>query len=432
MRITVLALGTRGDVYPMTALAAELARRGHQVRLGVSPNLMDAGRKLGLDTVPIGWDTQQALASSRGQAWINATDPHAWIRNAYAVSKPFDEKLDGEVIGACSDSDAIVAGIMLKWRAAILAKARGIPLVVQDVFPNVPNDVVPHPLVTLDPQPSDAATRATYHAFTRMNSYHLSEPIARFRARVSQSALPPGSQALAPRHSRPLALQTYSPSLVPGLKLGAGSPIVGDMRMSRADQERLGMSRMDPGVMEWLDSGDPPGLFAFGSTHLMDPADMLAVIGRVCRSQGLRGLVVTGMDLSSSDLAQAREPDLRLVSFVDYDTVLSRCALAVHHGGATVSAAALRAGIPAMICSVSYDQPFWGTQVERLGAGRHVRQADVTEDVLRAGIRHVMTEPLRRRAAHLGAQMRAEPDGTLTAADEIGRYLAVQPGQGLR
>jgi sterol 3beta-glucosyltransferase len=431
MRITVLAHGTRGDVYPLTALAAELARRGHRVRVGASGNLVDTGRRLGLDTVPIAWDTQRALESSRGRAWIDSADAGSYVRLLYEIGQEHDERLDGEVIDVGADSDAIVSGVLLEWRAAALAEARGIPLIVQDCCPRRMNDVVPHPLVTTDPQSDAAATRATYRAFTRLNWTCLREPVTRFRRRLGLPAMPPPRTPAGPRPpggpapgwppSRPLELQTYSPALVPGLKWDAYRPFVGDLRMSRSDLYRLGLSTMDTEVAEWLDAGDPPAFFTFGSTYISDPAEMLAVIGRVCRSLRLRGLVVTGWGLSGADLSAV--PELRVVSYADYDVVLPRCAIAVHHGGATVTAAGVRAGLPTMVCSSAFDQPFWGSQLERLGAGTHVRHAQVTEDVLRSGIRRLMTEPVRRRAALLGERLRAEPDGTLAAADEIDKYL---------
>jgi sterol 3beta-glucosyltransferase len=419
MRITVLAHGTRGDVYPLTALAAELARRGHRVRVGAPGNLVDTGRRLGLDTVPIAWDTQRALESSRGRAWAGSADAGSFVRLLQEIGQEHDERLDAEVIDVCADSDAIVSGVLLEWRAAALAKARGIPLIVQDCYPRRMNDVVPHPLVTTDPQRDAAATRATYRAFARLNWPHLREPVARFRRRLGRPATPP---------PRTLELQTYSPVLVPGLTWDAYRPFVGDLRMSRSDLDRLGMSTMDTEVAEWLDAGDPPAFFTFGSTYTSDPAELLAAIGRVCRSLGLRGLVVTGWGLSGGNLSAV--PELRVVSYADYDVVLPRCAIAVHHGGATITAAGVRAGLPAMVCSAAFDQPFWGTQLERLGAGTHVRHAHLTEGVLRSGLRRLMTEPLRRRAALLGERLRAEPDGTPAAADEIDKYLAAQPRWG--
>ena len=417
MRVAVLVHGTRGDVYPLTALAAELARRGHQVRLGASVNLIDTGRRLGLDTVPIAWDTQRALESAHGQAWVDSADTGSFLRLLSEIGQEHDERLDDEVIDVCADSDAIVSGVLLEWRAAALAQARGIPLIVQDYFPRRMNDVVPHPLVTTDPPGDAAATRATYRSFARQNWACLRGPQTRFRRRLGLPAIP--SPRLAA--SRPLELQAYSPALVPGLTWDAHRPFVGDLRMSRADLDRLGTSAVDPGLAEWLDAGDPPAFFTFGSTYTQEPAQMLAAIGRVCRSLGLRGLVVTGWSLSGGDLSAA--PELRTAAYADYDVVLPRCAIVVHHGSSTITAAGVRAGIPAMVCSSAFDQPFWGAQLERLGVGRHVRYAELTEDVLRSGLCRLLTEPVRRRAALLGERLRAEPDGTPTAADRIGEHL---------
>jgi sterol 3beta-glucosyltransferase len=429
LRITVLAHGSRGDVYPLTALAAELARRGHRVRLGASRNLVDTGRELGLDVVPIGWDTQRALESARGQAWARSAGAGSFVRLLHEIGQEYDERLHGEVIDICSGSDAIVSGALLEWRAAVLAKARGIPLIVQDCYPRRMNGVVPHPLVTTDAQRDTAAIRASYRAFAQLNWAHLREPVARFRRRLGPLAMPaPRTRPGDPVRRRPLELQTYSPALVPGLEWDAYRPFVGDLRMSRSDLDRLGMSGMGKGLAEWLDAGDPPAFFTFGSTHTPDPAGLLAVIGRVCRSLGLRGLVVTGWGLSGGDLPAV--PGLRAVPYLDYDVVLPRCAIAVHHGGATVTAAGVRAGIPAMVCSAAFDQPFWGAQLERLGAGTHVRYAHLTPDVLRSGMRRLMAEPVRRRAALLGQRLRAGPDGTPAAADEIGKYLVTQPNGG--
>jgi sterol 3beta-glucosyltransferase len=435
MRITVLAHGSRGDVYPLIALAAELGRRGHRVRVGAPVNLVGPARRLGLDTVPIAWDTQQVLESSRGRAWVGAADTASFVRLLHEISQEHDERLDGEVIDVCADSDAIVTGALLEWRAAMLAKAHSIPLIVQDCYPRRANDVVPHPLVTTDPQPDAAATRATYRDFDRLSWAHVREPVMRFRRRLGPPATPrprtparpgpPGRPAPRLPPARPLELQTYSPVLVPGLAWDAYRPFVGDLRLSQSDLHRLGTSALDTEVAEWLAAGDPPAFFTFGSTYTPDPAGRLAAIGRACRSLGLRGLVVTGWGLSSGDLPAVT--GLRVISYADYDVVLPHCAVAVHHGGATVTAAGARAGLPAMVCSAFFDQPFWGTQLERLGAGVHVRHADVTEDVLRCGIRRLMTEPVRRRAALLGERLRAEPDGTPAAAEEIGKYLTAQP-----
>jgi sterol 3beta-glucosyltransferase len=421
MRIAVLAHGTRGDVYPLTALAAELTRRGHHVRLATPVNLTGPGSGLNLDTVPVAWDTQRVLETTRGQDWVSQADPGSFVRQLHELGHEHEERLDGEVIEVCAGHDAIVTGVLLEWRATMLARARGMPLIAVDCFPRRPNDVVPHPLVTTGPQASAAATRATYRDFAQLNRAELREPASRFRRRLGRLA--PPSRGPAPR---PLELQTYSPALVPGLTWDAGRPFVGDLRMSRSDLGRLGMTGMEPGLARWLAAGTPPALFAFGSTQAADPTQLLGVIGRVCRALGLRGLVVSGWGLAGAGLPAA--PELWVAPYLDYDEILPRCVLAVHHGGATITAAGVRAGLPALVCSSAFDQPFWGTRLERLGVGVHLPFAELTEEVLRSGLRYLMNEEVRRRAVRLGERLAAEPDGTPAAADEIDKYLAAYPG----
>ena len=68
MRIALVATGSRGDAQPLVVLGDELSRRGHQVALGVSPNLVAFGERAGLTTFPVGPDSQQFLESPDGQA----------------------------------------------------------------------------------------------------------------------------------------------------------------------------------------------------------------------------------------------------------------------------------------------------------------------------------------------------------------------------
>lgn len=415
MRIALMTLGTRGDIHPIVALGAQLRRRGHQVRLGLSVNLVDVAHRLGLDAVPMGWDTQRLIESPQGRAWVSTGDAEAFSRAMYALTAEYEQQVDAEAIAVCEGADAIVAGVLLESRAAVLSEATGAALVTHDCFPRRINGVVPHPLVHIDPLPTEAANRATYLSYARLNRAHAQAQVDGFRERLGQR---PRAATLTAR--RPLELQAYSPTLVPGLSWDRYRPFVGDLRMEPAEQARLGGLRLDPELDAWLADGAPPAFLTFGSTFTADPAAMLDAVRRVCRAVGVRALVATGWGLAA---APPTDPALRVVSYVDYDLVLPRCALVVHHGSASITAAGVRAGLPTMVCSSFFDQPFWGAQLQRLGIGVHVRFAELTEEVLRAGMARLRQPELRERAARYGRMLRAEPPGTPTAADRIEEYL---------
>ncbi len=64
MRALLAAVGTRGDVQPALALALELRKLGHAVRLCISPNFVDWAKRLGLEAVPMGIEMRMPAKSS--------------------------------------------------------------------------------------------------------------------------------------------------------------------------------------------------------------------------------------------------------------------------------------------------------------------------------------------------------------------------------
>jgi UDP:flavonoid glycosyltransferase YjiC (YdhE family) len=213
-------------------------------------------------------------------------------------------------------------------------------------------------------------------------------------------------------------IQAYSDVVVPGLAdLGPHRPRVGYLTPGRLDRELFGEARADPELDAWLQEGEPPVYFGFGSMPVLDPAATLAMVERVTGRLGVRALVSAGT--SRLGLGADGGPGVRVVGLVDHDQVLPRCRAAVHHGGAGTTAAALLAGRPALVCSVFADQPFWGSRVARLGAGAHVRLASLSERTLEGGLVRVLAPDVGRRAGVLGNRLRTEVGGTARAADLV-------------
>jgi UDP:flavonoid glycosyltransferase YjiC (YdhE family) len=101
-----------------------------------------------------------------------------------------------------------------------------------------------------------------------------------------------------------------------------------------------------------------------------------------------------------------------------------RMAAVVHHGGAGTTAAALRAGVPAVIVPFIVDQPFWGARVKALGVGPDpIAVRALTARRLAAAIQSaVFSQGMRQRAYRLGTALRAE-DGLGCAVSFIRQRL---------
>ena len=83
MRVALVTLGTRGDTQPMVVLGAELARRGHDVVVGLSRGGEELGRRAGLSVLPVG------------------PDPYVWLQTDDVLAPG----RQGEGLGRCQRVD---------------------------------------------------------------------------------------------------------------------------------------------------------------------------------------------------------------------------------------------------------------------------------------------------------------------------------------
>lgn len=145
------------------------------------------------------------------------------------------------------------------------------------------------------------------------------------------------------------------------------------------------------------------------------------MIGRVADRCRVRAVVGAGWSRFELDASDDR---VKVIGAVDHDALLLRCRVAVHHGGAGTTAASVIAGVPAVVCSVLADQPFWGRRLERLGVGRHLRFADVDADSLEAALRPTLNSGYAARARALAEVVNGDPAAAVVGADRLERYWA--------
>ena len=80
MHITILTIGSRGDVQPFIALGLGLKQAGHQVRLATHSNSKSLIDSYGLNFSPIEGDFQDTMLAESGQKMLDAGgNPFAFI-----------------------------------------------------------------------------------------------------------------------------------------------------------------------------------------------------------------------------------------------------------------------------------------------------------------------------------------------------------------
>ena len=176
------------------------------------------------------------------------------------------------------------------------------------------------------------------------------------------------------------------------------------------------------GLVDFLRSGPPPVFVGFGSLPFPNPeATTTLVLGALARS-GRRGILVAG---GSKMPTGKLSDDVFAIDFVPYDWLFPQVCAAVHQGGAGVTGAVLRAGLPSVVVPVFGDHAFWAQRVFQLGAApRPIPAKQLTEDALAGAIRATAGKEVRGRAAALGEQIRGE-DGVARAVEAFHEHVRV-------
>lgn len=410
----MVGMGTRGDAQPMALLGAELAKRGHEVTLGLSSDSVWIGQALGLRTVDMRTSAREFLESEKGRQWLAAGDFQSYVRWLMDYKSRIADQLQADLIELAAGADAFVSGTATEVESVIIAEAVGIPYASVYHAPMRRNSAFPHLLVSTDVY-SPERNLETYVQIEKAN-WPLFEPyLNKVRTRVG---LTPSNQTVGETLERlgALEIQAYSRHVVPELAdWDVRRPLTGFLSPS-PDQRRLLDELVDPDLDAWLDDGEPPVYFGFGSMPVLEPDAALTMIEKVADTLGVRALV----HLKAST---ANDSAVRTVGNLNHDVVLPRCRAAVHHGGAGTSATSLRAGLPTVVCAVFADQPFWGAQLQRMGVGSTLRFTDLSEPTLFAALEPMLADGPRQRAAELAILLREE-DAIAQTADAFEESVA--------
>ncbi|MEU6253475.1 nucleotide disphospho-sugar-binding domain-containing protein [Streptomyces sp. NPDC047043] len=416
LRIVLMTHGTRGDVQPLVALGRELARRGHTPVLAAPAGSADMVRAAGLplEQLPVDW--REFLASPAPEHdWVTSSDSAEFLAGLRTVMAAHTADIARTLFGVCEGADLIVSGSLTEDLAVLIAEARRIPLALLHLFPVRPNHVAPNPFVTSKASTVPGANWQTHIAYERASWEMRRDGINRLRAAFglapTELSTPLRAQELGA-----LEIQGYSSLLMPGVEWPEQRPFAGWLELTGEDRALAAEHGLDAELESWLNAGEAPAYFGFGSTPLADPAGMLATIERATGELGLRAVVTAGW--AGLPAAAVQDPSrVRVLESADLTALLPRCRLAVHHGGSGTTGSAVRAGVPALVASGMLDQPMWGELVRRRGVGVHVPLHGLDAEGLRSALWQLHDPRVVRNARELGRAVRAEGDGVVRAAD---------------
>jgi sterol 3beta-glucosyltransferase len=419
MHITILALGSRGDVMPYVTLGKGLRAVGHQVRFVTFENFEPLVAAQDLDFHPVRGDVQRILTGAGGQAL--AESGRNAFRMAWSVLRLFGVMAESFARDLSSralwDTQAIVNQLPGGLYGYDLAEKLGVPMVLAAVMPLTPTRH--QPMLAF---PSRLALIPGYNAFTHWLAYQLvwqgfRPVVSRWRKQVlGLSKAPLWGYARWMEERRVPVLNGFSAHLVPRPPDWAGHiHITGYWFPEDEDW------RPPDGLCDFIEAGPPPVFIGFGSMPLRNPKRTTAIVLDALKRTGQRAILHTGW----GSIGQRELPEtVWQTAYVPYGWLFPRMAAVVHHGGSGTTAFGLRAGVPSIIVPFLFDQFYWGKRVSSLGIGPEPiphRRLSV-ERLAEALTRAVADSYMRQRAAELGAKIRAE-DGVSEAVAVIQRYV---------
>ncbi|ANN18359.1 glycosyl transferase [Amycolatopsis orientalis] len=404
--VVIVAPGSRGDVQPCIALGHGLAAEGDRVRVLASERFRALATGYGLDFAPLSVDPGEILGSDGGREWTEGgRNPATFLRGLRGALAPVLERLLDDVHKGADGADLVLAPT-LGFLGAHLGASLGVPNVELHYQPSVPTRAFAHPLLPWAAGLGPCGRRLSHHAVDVVAWQLLRPEVDRWRSR--SLGLPPAGWR-GPRRTETPVLCGFSDAVVP-------RPEDWPSRVHVTGYwflETPAGWRPDPRLRDFLASGPPPVYVGFGSMRPSEAERTFAAVRTALRRVGLRGLL--GTDTGFDD-----DEDLLTVQDVPHGWLFPRTVAVVHHGGAGTTAAALRAGVPALVCPVFSDQPYWGDRVARLGAGpRPLPLREITADALTARLLELSGNLLFRRGAQYVAARLREEDGVARACEVL-------------
>ncbi|MBV9879016.1 MAG: glycosyltransferase family 1 protein [Gemmatirosa sp.] len=399
MRVLLSTIGSRGDVQPIVGLATALQALGQEVHLCVPPDFREWIEGLGMSATPVGPEVR-----STGKASPSAAPPTPEQRQRMvddSIATQF-----AQITPAARGCDVIVGATALQIAARSIAERMGIPYVFAAYCPAVlpsPHHAPPPYTVMRDaPTPAPAEYPALWARDAERFGGLFGPALNAHRA----------SLGLAPVDDVRGHIFTDRPWLAADPTLGpwpdAEDPAVFQTGAWILPDER----RLAPELEAFLDGGEPPVYFGFGSARA--PHDLAGVMIASARALGRRAIVSRGWaDLSLVDGAA----DCLAIGEVNQQSLFRRVAAVVHHGGAGTTTAAARAGAPQVVVPQLFDQHYWAHRVDELGIGAAHAAGTPTADSLTSALARALAPDVAARARSVAASVR--DDGAYVAARQL-------------
>ena len=421
MHLTLVTLGSYGDIRPVIARGIGLVNAGYQVRIASFRAYANFIMENGLEFAPIEGDPRQALQDQTGQTWQESgKNPVKFITTLRKLSSPESlRKALDDTVAACKGTDAVLY-TFLGAAGYHVAEKMGIPslyILLQPVSRTREMGSIFMPQWKLG---------RMYNWISHQITEQLMWQTLRVQAnrwRQDSLNLPPvpfwGPFNILYQEKAP-HIFAYSEQVVPRTTdMPPWHHVTGYWCLETKDDWAPPKD-----LVNFLSNGPKPIYIGFGSMSGRTARYQAQMAIDAVKATNQRAILVGGW-AEAHDLSM---PDsIYSCAYAPHDWLFPQMAAVVHHGGAGTTAAGLRAGLPTVIIPFMGDQPFWGQRIFELGVGPEpIRRKKLTVETLADRITSSVDDPvIIQKAAALGEKIRRE-NGVEIAVELIEKYIGFQ------
>ncbi len=422
MKVSIILIGSRGDIQPSVPFGVGLKKAGYDVTLVTHQAFETLICDAGLNFSAMRTDIREIVKSDAGKRAMSGINPIRKMQTFTEILKPHLKAIMMDCWNACQDTDVILYnGLFAGLIGSMIAKDLNIPHIAANVMPSSPTGAFPRYTLTTR-NLGQILNRATYPIASLLPRFFLWPAYYNIANewRQEDASLPP----LSPNYwqqwktdNHPI-MYTFSPHVIPKPSdWGDHIEITGYWFMDAP-------SDWEPPaeLVNFIESGPRPIYVGFSSMSSKDPEKITSIVLQSLERTKQRAVLCSGWGgLHSTDVPDS----IFFCDFVPHDWLFPRMAAVIHQGGCGSTGSGLRAGVPSIVVPFIEDQPFWGHRVAKLGAGpRPIPIKEFSVERLSAAIIEATTDKeMQRRAAMIGEKIQSE-DGVANAVTFMNRYLS--------
>lgn len=358
-KMTILTLGSRGDVQPYIAIGHYYQQRGYEMTICTGASFQPLVEAAKLNFYPT-FDLIALLETPEGKAMMEAPFHHplrTWNYTKTVVQPGYRQSFN-DFWQASQGADVIIYHPKVVC-AIDIAEKLAIPAFHTSPVP-ILYPITEFPNLALSPTKNLGATlnRLSYVVNQQADRAFIKE-INNFREHVLN---------LPKRKAGKYATQREDGTEIP-IVYPLSQSLFADVNSWQGHVQLPGFfavpisGTLTAEVETFLATGKAPIVITFSSMPLAQPEVFWQVITEYAEQAKERIIFLRG----ASGVRVSSTADILVIDQAPHELLFARAKAVIHHGGIGTVAAALRAGVPQLLFPQAVDQPFWARRLKKLG-----------------------------------------------------------------